>query len=239
MIHGWFNPGKFSRFSQRVLPWLIGITLILFAIGSYMALFHSPVDYQQGNAVRIMYIHVPAAWMAMFGYTFLAGVSAASLIWKNPLSDMMGRAAAPIGACFTFLCLVTGSLWGEPVWGTWWVWDARLTSVLVLFFFYLGYIALVHAFDNPQRGAKAAAILALVGFINVPIVKFSVDFWNTLHQPASILRFGGPTIDSSMLIPLFLMIGAFTFYFFALLLLRVQSEIAVRKILRLRHQISQ
>lgn len=235
MFHEWFNPGRFSRFSARAMPWLAGVTSFLFISGIYLALLHSPADYQQGESVRIMYIHVPAAWMALFVYTLIAAVSAASLIWKNPLSDMIGKSAAPIGASFTFLCLVTGSLWGKPVWGTWWVWDARLTSVLVLFFFYLGYIALNHAFDNPQRSAKASAILALVGFINVPIVKFSVDFWHTLHQPASILRLGAPTIDSSMLTPLLLMIAAFMGYFFILLLVRVESETVLRKILRQKH----
>ena len=234
-MHFLFNPGRFSRISKAILPWLAIVTLGLLGVGVYMALFSSPADYQQGEMVRMMYLHVPAAWMALFVYTLIAIVSAASLIWKNPLSDMIGKSAAPIGAAFTFICLVTGSLWGKPIWGTWWVWDARLTSMLVLFFFYLGYMALSNAFDNPQRSAKSAAVLALVGFINIPIIKFSVDFWNTLHQPASIIRMDGPSIHSSMLVPLLLMIAGFMCYFFVLLLVRVQGEISVRKILRMRN----
>lgn len=234
-MHFLFNPGRFSRIASALLPWLSIVTIGLLGTGTYFALWASPPDYQQGESVRIMYVHVPAAWMSLFVYTSIAIASAASLIWKNPLSDMIGKSAAPIGAGFTLICLVTGSLWGKPIWGTWWVWDARLTSVLILFFFYLGYMALLNAFDNPARGAKAAAILSLVGFINVPIVKFSVDFWNTLHQPASIIRMEGPSIDTSMLIPLLIMITAFTFFFFTLLLMRTQIEIAERKLLRKRH----
>ena len=231
-MHRHFNPGRFSRYMDATFPYILVIALISFGLGLYFALFASPPDYQQGDSVRIMYIHVPAAWMSLFVYTSIAALSAASLIWKNPLSDMMGYAAAPIGAAFTFICLITGSLWGKPIWGTWWVWDARLTSVLILFFFYLGYIAIWHAFDDETRAAKAAAILALVGFINVPIVKFSVDFWNTLHQPASILRSGGVAIDSSMLYPLILMFIAYKGFFIITLIIRTKSEILSRKIQR-------
>jgi heme exporter protein C len=181
-----------------------------------------------------MYIHVPAAWMALFVYTNMAVAAAVGLVWKHPLADLFTKAAAPIGAGFTALCLITGSLWGEPMWGTWWVWDARLTSVLILFFLYLGYMALVNAFDDPTRGAKAGAILVLVGVVNVPIIKFSVDWWNTLHQPASVVRMGGPSIDPSMLWPLLMMGLAFTAYFVTVVLLRVRSEIAARKIQTLR-----
>jgi heme exporter protein C len=193
-------------------------------------LFDSPPDYQQGETVRIMYIHVPAAWMAMALYTSLAIAAAMLLVWKHPLAELAARAIAPVGACFTALCLITGSLWGQPMWGTWWVWDARLTSVLVLLFLYLGHIALSNAFDDPTRGGRAAAILALVGVINVPIIKFSVDWWNTLHQPASVVRLGGPTIDPSMLLPLLLMAFGFTFYGIAVVLLRIRTEILARRL---------
>lgn len=233
-MHFLFNPGRFSRIASALLPWLALLTLLLLTSGVYLSLWGSPPDYQQGESVRIMYVHVPAAWMSLFVYTLIAIASAASLIWKNPLSDMIGKSAAPLGTGFTLICLVTGSLWGKPMWGAWWVWDARLTSVLILFFFYLGYMALLNAFDNPVRGARAAAILSLIGFVNVPIVKFSVDFWNTLHQPASIIRMGGPSIDPSMLTPLFVMIAGFTCFFFTLLLMRIQTEIAEKKALRKR-----
>src|SRR5665213_645912 len=192
------NPARFMRLSASLLPWFAVATACLLALGLILALFVAPPDYQQGEAVRIMYIHVPSAWMASFVYGFLALASAVALIWRHPVADIAAQEAAPLGAGFTLICLVTGSLWGEPMWGTWWVWDARLTSVLVLFFLYLGFIALAHAFDDRSRGTRAAAILALVGVINLPIIKFSVDWWNTLHQPASIFRLGGPTIAASM-----------------------------------------
>ena len=215
--------------TDKVLPFCAILTAILIAAGLYYALYASPADYQQGESVRIMYIHVPSAWMALGIYTFIAMVSAASLIWKNPLSDMIAISAAPIGAAFTFICLVTGSLWGKPTWGTWWVWDARLTSVLILFFFYLGYMALYNAYDDRVRAGKTAAVLALVGFINVPIVKFSVDWWNTLHQPASIMRKGGISIDASMMVPLVLMFLGFSSFFITVLILRIKTEILLRK----------
>ena len=175
-----------------MFPWVAGATALLAPIGLYWALVVAPADYQQGEAYRIMYIHVPAAWMSLFTYLVVAAASAAGLIWRHALAEVTARAAAPIGACFTAVALVTGSIWGKPMWGTWWVWDARLTSVLILFFLYLGYIALHDAFDDPARGARAASILALVGVVNLPIIKFSVDWWNTLHQPATVLRLGGP-----------------------------------------------
>ena len=229
-LHRFANPARFLRLSRVLLPWCAGLTVVLLAVGLYWGLVVAPPDYQQGDTVRIMYVHVPSAWMAMFVYTIIAVASAVALVWKHLLADVIARAASPIGAGFTFVTLVTGSLWGKPMWGTWWVWDARLTSVLVLFFLYLGHIALLNAFDEPGRGSRAAAILALVGFVNVPIIKFSVDWWNTLHQPASIIRMGGPTIDASMLVPLLLMILGFTFYFFTLLLLRVRSELVARRL---------
>jgi len=213
-MHRFASPGRFARLAETLLPWCGGLTVVFLGAGIYLGLFASPPDYQQGESVRIMYVHVPAAWMALFVYTVIAAA----------------RASAPVGACFTFLALVTGSLWGKPMWGTWWVWDARLTSVLVLFFLYLGHIALMHAFDDQSRGNRAAAVLALVGFINVPIIKFSVDWWSTLHQPASVLRLGGPTIDASMLWPLLAMAVGFTFYYLSLLLLRVKGELLAARL---------
>jgi heme exporter protein C len=228
------NPARFMRLSAALLPWCAGATVLLLALGLYLALFVAPPDYQQGEAVRIMFVHVPAAWMASFVYATLALSSAVALIWRHPLADIAAQSAAPLGAGFTLLCLVTGSLWGEPMWGTWWVWDARLTSVLVLFFLYLGYIALVHSFDEPVRGARAGAILALVGVVNLPIIKFSVDWWNTLHQPASVFRMGGPTIAASMLWPLLIMALGFTLLFVTLLLIRMRTALLAAKIRALR-----
>jgi heme exporter protein C len=225
LFHRFANPARFSRIAARVLPWSTAATIILFVVGLYFALFASPADYQQGDTVRIMYVHVPSAWIAMGCYTFIALMSAIALIWKHPLADIAARAAAPLGAGFTLIVLITGSLWGKPTWGTWWVWDARLTSVLVLFFLYLGHIALTNAFDNPQRGARAAAVLALVGFVNIPIIKFSVDWWNTLHQPASVTRLDAPAIDPAMLTPLLLMALAFLLYFITILLVRMRADL--------------
>ena len=234
MIQRFANPNRFMRLSAALVPWMAGATVIFGAAGLYLGLFQAPADYQQGESVRIMYVHVPAAWMALFCYTSMAAASATALIWKHPLADLAARSTAPIGICFTFLALITGSLWGKPMWGTWWVWDARLTSVLVLFFLYLGYMALVNAFDDRARGAKAAAVLALVGFVNVPIIKFSVEWWNSLHQPASVLKLGGPSIDPSMLAPLLLMALAFTTYYFWVLLVRLRAEIISGKIRAIR-----
>ena len=234
MFHRFANPARFLRMSAALLPWTAALTLVLMATGFYLALAGSPADYQQGESVRIMYVHVPAAWMALFCYASLAGASAVAIIWKHLLADLVAKATAPVGACFTFLALVTGSLWGKPMWGTWWVWDARLTSVLILFFLYLGYMALRGAFDSPARGAKAAAILALVGFVNVPIIKFSVDWWNTLHQPASVFKMDGPAIHPSMLAPLLVMALAYTVFYLWVLMLRVRGEIAASKIRAIR-----
>ncbi len=236
MLNYFANPRRFMKLSGILTPWMAGATLILAGAGLYLGLFASPADYQQGETVRIMYVHVPAAWMALFCYTGLAISAAVGLIWKHPVADVAARASAPIGACFTFLALFTGALWGKPMWGTWWVWDARLTSMLVLFFLYLGYMALNSAFDDPQRGTKASAILAMVGFVNVPIIKFSVDWWNTLHQPASILRMDGPTIHPDMLWPLFLMIGAATTYYLWVLMLRMRRDLTEGRV-RARRQI--
>ena len=236
MLNRFANPTRFLRIASIAQPWIAWATILLAGTGLYLGLFNSPADYQQGESVRIMYVHVPAAWMAMFCYTSMAIAAGIGLIWKHPLADIAAKATAPVGACFTFLALFTGSLWGKPMWGTWWVWDARLTSMLVLLFLYLGYIALINAFDDPVRGTKSSSILVLVGLINVPIIKFSVEWWNTLHQPASVLRVGGPSIDESMLWPLLLMAVAFKTYYIWVLLIRIRAEIISNKIgaLRLR-----
>ena len=229
-MHRFANPARFMRIAEPILPWtsLGALATILFAL--YFGIFDSPADYQQGETVRIMYVHVPAAWMALFAYTVMALASGSFLIWKHPLADLSAQAVAPIGAGFTAIALVTGALWGQPMWGTWWVWDARLTSVLILFFLYLGYMALVNGFDDPERGSRMGAILALVGFVNVPIIKFSVDWWNTLHQPASISRLDAPAIDTSMLIPLLLMAIGFKLFFISILILRIKIHLLKKRI---------
>ena len=224
------NPTRFLSLVDRLIPWLTGATLILLGLGLYLAVFVAPPDYQQGETVRIMFVHVPAAWLAMFGYTLIAVAALGTLIWRHPLADVAAKAAAAIGATFCFIALVTGSLWGKPMWGTYWVWDARLTSMLVLFLLYLGLIALWQSIEEPGRAGRAAAILALVGAINIPIIKFSVDWWNTLHQPASIIRLGGPTIDPSMLWPLLVMASAFTLLFVLLHLIAMRAEIYRRRV---------
>ncbi|MGD9743433.1 MAG: heme ABC transporter permease [Dongiaceae bacterium] len=228
-MHRFANPARFSRISRAILPWVAAATAILFAIGLYLALVAAPPDYQQGETVRIMYVHVPAAWMSLSVYALVALASAVALIWRHPLADLVAKSASPLGAAFTFIALVTGSLWGKPMWGAWWVWDARLTSMLILFFLYLGHIALLNAFDDPQRGNRAAAILALLGVVNLPIIKFSVDWWNTLHQPASVFRMGGPSIDPAMLRPLLVMALAFLGYFVCLLLIGVRADLAAAR----------
>jgi heme exporter protein C len=229
-MHRFANPGRFLRLAEKLLPWTTAAAILLLAVGLVWGLVFAPPDYQQGESVRIIYVHVPAAWMALFVYTVVAVASASALIWRHPLGDLIARAASPLGCGFTFIALVSGSLWGKPMWGAWWVWDARLTSMLILFFLYLGHLALLGAFDDAERGNKAAAILAIVGFVNVPIIKFSVDWWNTLHQPESVFRLGGPTIDPSILIPLMIMALGFTFFFLSLLILRVRSEFLAAKL---------
>ena len=227
------NPTRFLALVSTLWPWLAGLTLCLFAVGLYLS-FTTLGDYQQGETVRIMYVHVPAAWLAMMCYTVMALSALGTLVWRHPLADVSAKAAAPIGAAFTLVALITGSLWGKPMWGTWWVWDARLTSVFVLFLMYLGLIALNRAMDDPSRAAKASAILILVGFVNIPIIKFSVEWWNTLHQPASVVRLDGPTIDPEFLWPLLVMATAFTFLFFTLHILAMRNEILRRRISVLR-----
>ncbi|HEX3521367.1 MAG TPA: heme ABC transporter permease [Stellaceae bacterium] len=228
------NPARFMRLSAKAVPWCGWAAVLVLAAGLVWSLVMAPPDYQQGDTVRIMYVHVPAAWMALSAYLFVAVASAVALVWRHPLAEVAARAAAPIGAAFTFVCLATGSLWGRPMWGAWWVWDARLTSVLILFFLYLGYIALANAFDDPTRGGRASAVLALVGVVNLPIIKFSVDWWNTLHQPASVMRIGGPRIDISMLAPLLIMALGFTLLFVVLLMLRMRTALNERKAMALR-----
>lgn len=229
-MHRFANPARFMRIAEPILPWTSMGALAAILLALYFGIFSSPADYQQGETVRIMYVHVPAAWMALFAYTLMALASGSFLIWKHPLADLSAQAAAPIGAGFTAIALVTGALWGQPMWGTWWVWDARLTSVLILFFLYLGYMALVNGFDDPERGSRMGAILALVGFVNVPIIKFSVDWWNTLHQPASISRLDAPAIDTSMLIPLLLMALGFKLFFISILILRIKIQLLKKRI---------
>ena len=229
-LHFLANPARFRRFSQRVLPSLGFATVLMLAVGVYLAFFVAPEDYQQGQTVRIMFVHVPSAWLSMGGYATLAMLGASLLVWRHPLAALMARAAAPVGASFAAVCLLTGSLWGRPMWGTYWVWDARLTSMLLLFFLYLGHIALSRAYDSPERGDRAAAILALIGVINLPIIKFSVDWWNTLHQPASITRLDAPAIHNSILVPLLWMAVSLLFLFVYLVLLRTETEIDRRRL---------
>ena len=223
------NPTRFLALAARILPWLSGLTAVLFVVGLCLG-FTAEGDYQQGDTVRIMYIHVPAAWLSMMCYTVMAISAVGTLVWRHPLADVSAKAAAPLGAGFTLVALITGSLWGKPMWGTWWVWDARLTSVFVLFLMYLGLIALNRAMDDPAKAARVSAVLILVGFVNIPIIKFSVDWWNTLHQPASVIRMGGPTIDAEFLWPLLVMAVAFTLLFFALHLAAMRNEILRRRI---------
>jgi heme exporter protein C len=223
------NPTRFLALAERLLPWLVGATLVAFAVGLAQGA-GAPDDYQQGATVKIMFIHVPSAWLAMFGWTLMSIAALGTLVWRHPLADVAGKAAAPIGAAFTFICLVTGMLWGRPLWGTYWVWDARLTSVLVLFVMYLGVIALWRTVEDPSRAARAAAILTLVGAINLPIIKFSVDWWNTLHQPASVMRIGGSTIHPAILVPLLTMALAFTLLLLTLHLAAMRNEILRRRV---------
>jgi heme exporter protein C len=224
------NPTRFMSLSAAMLPWIAGLAAILIAIGLYLAFFSAPPDYQQGQTVKIMFIHVPSAWLAMGAYLLVAISSFGLLVFRHPLADVSAKAAVPIGAVFTFLALVTGSLWGRPMWGAYWVWDARLTSVLILFFLYLGLMALRSSLDDEALAGKLTAILALVGVVILPVIKFSVDWWNTLHQPASVLRVGGPSIHSSILVPLLVMAAGFTVAFIAMQLMAMRNEILRRRV---------
>jgi heme exporter protein C len=227
------NPARFLRAANLLIPWLGGATVIVFAFAIYRAML-APDDYQQGSTVKIMFLHVPSAWLGMLCWGLMTVAALGTLVWRHPLADVTAKAAAPLGTAFTLLCLVTGSLWGRPEWGTYWVWDARLTSELILFLLYLGVIALWRTVEDASRAARAVAILTLVGAVDLPIIKFSVDWWNTLHQGASVFRLDGSTIDPTILIPLLLMAAAFTLLFVTLLLAAMRNEILRRRVRTLR-----
>lgn len=229
MLSYFANPERFDRLARAFIPWGWGLTLVLFAIGLPWALAISPPDYQQSETVRIMYVHVPAAWLGLAAYGGLGVASFVYFVWRHNLADLAARSIAPVGAVFTALCLVTGALWGKPTWGAWWVWDARLTSMLVLLLLYLGYMALRAALEDERLAARAGAILAMAGLINLPVIKFSVDWWNTLHQPASVFRFDGPTIHASKLWPLSVMALAFTLLLATLVLVRMRTLLLTRR----------
>tara|TARA_E500000081_G_scaffold118649_1_gene122603 strand:+ start:466 stop:1197 length:732 start_codon:yes stop_codon:yes gene_type:complete len=223
------NPHRFSKLTGNLQLPLIILSTTMISLGLYYGLFDSPKDYQQGDAVRIMYVHVPSAWLASFLYFSLALSCIFYLVWKHPLADLIANTIAPIGLIFSILTLITGSLWGKPMWGTWWVWDARLTSMLILFFFYLGFILLSNAFERKIDGSKTASVLAIIGLINLPIIKFSVDWWHTLHQPSSILRMDGPSIDKEMLFPLSLMMIGFSLFSLYLIIINVKRMLMEKK----------
>ena len=229
-LHRFANPGRFLRLAATVQPFLTWPAIMLLGGGLLWGLVLSPADWQQGDSVRIMYVHVPAAWLASAGYASLALCAFASLVWRHPLADLAALEIGPVGAAFTAVCLATGSLWGKPMWGTWWVWDARLTSVLILFFLYLGHIAIVRAFDDPARGARAGAIIALAGAVNLPIIKFSVDWWNTLHQPSSITLTNAPGMHKDMLMPLLVCALGATLAFAAIVMARLRAAVMERRL---------
>lgn len=224
------NPTRFMALSSRLLPFVWAVAAMTLAVGFYGGTWLAPEDYQQGDTIRIMYLHVPAAWLSMFLYVLMSISAIGALVWRHPLAEVAQKAAAPIGACFALVCLVTGALWGRPMWGTYWVWDARLTSMLVLFLIYLAIIALWNTIEDPGKAGKAVSILTLVGLVNIPIIKFSVDWWNTLHQPASVFRAGGPSIHLSMLWPLLVCAVGFSALAIALHLVAMRSEVMRRRI---------
>jgi heme exporter protein C len=224
------NPTRFMQLSGKLMPWVAGAAMVLIAYALYLAFFVAPEDYQQGQTVKIMFIHVPAAWLAMMGYALIAISSFGYLVFRHPLADVSAKAAAPIGAAFTFLALATGSLWGKPMWGTYWVWDARLTSMLILLFLYFGLMALRSSVEDEAVAGKLCAVLGLVGVTILPIIKFSVDWWNTLHQPASVFRVGGPTIHPDLLWPLLISAVGFSLLFFALHAKGMRNEILRRRL---------
>ena len=228
-LHKLGSPPRFYRWTGRLLPWFAALAVVCLLAGLYGGLWLAPPDYQQGDSFRIIYVHAPAAWMSMFIYMVMATNAAIGLIWRIKVSELMASASAPIGASFTFLALVTGSLWGKPMWGTWWVWDARLTSELLLLFLYLGYMGLEAAFEDKRNGARASAVLALVGVVNIPIIHYSVVWWNTLHQPATVSKLDTPSIHLSMLIPLLLMAVGFKAYYATAMLLRTRNELLARE----------
>ncbi len=224
-FHRLGSPAYFYRWAGKAIPWCWGVTALLLLAGLYLGLVVAPTDYQQGDSYRIIFIHVPSAWMSMFIYVVIAVTGFIGLVWHMKMADVIARSSAPIGAMFTFAALITGSLWGKPMWGTWWIWDARLTSELILLFLYLGYMALQSAIEDRKMAAKAAAVLALVGVINIPIIHYSVDWWNTLHQGSTVTKFSKPSIDLSMLIPLLVMALAFQLYYFAAVMMRARSTL--------------
>lgn len=224
MINKFFSPKAVNNFCDNYLKYIIALMVVILLIGLYFSFYASPKDYQQGEYVRIMYVHVPSAWLSLAIYSLMAITSFIYLVWNNPVFDLISKASAHVGAVFCFITLYTGSFWGKPIWGTWWVWDARLTSMLILFFFYLGYLTLVNLTKEKQNN-KAPAALAILGFINIPIVKFSVNLWNSLHQPASVFKLGGPSIHISMLTPLILMFIAFFLYFIANMLVKLKTSL--------------
>lgn len=223
------NPKKFDELTTKLQPWFLALAIVFLAVGFYAALFVAPPDYQQGDSARIMYVHVPSSWLALMAYGVMAFSSLCGFVWRHPLGFLSSRAVAPIGATMAFISLATGAIWGVPTWGTYWVWDARLTSMLVLFFLYLGYMAMMKSFQDVEKGDKVGGILCLVGVINLPIIKFSVEWWNTLHQSSSI-NLNGSAIHSSMLWPLLVMAIGFTFLFSWLALLRIQLEVDRRRL---------
>ncbi len=228
-FHRMASPMHFYRIAGLFVPWLGVLSAALLLAGLYGGLVLAPTDYQQGESYRIIFIHVPAAWMSLFIYVVMAAGGLISLVWRIKLAEVIAISSAPIGASFTFLALVTGSLWGKPMWGTWWVWDARLTSELILLFLYLGVIALYGAIEDKRVAARAVAILALVGVVNIPIIHYSVEWWNTLHQPATITKFDKPSIHLSMLVPLLLMALAFKLYYATVVLMRARCEVLERE----------
>ncbi len=228
-FHKLASTRNFYRLAEILAPWLAILCAILLGVGLFQGLFVAPTDYEQGESYRIIFVHVPSAWLSLFIYMTMAFCSLLVIVWKMKLADIVAEVSAPVGASFTFLALATGSLWGKPMWGTWWEWDARLTSELILLFIYIGYMALRASIDNPATRARASAILALVGVVNIPIIKFSVDWWNTLHQPASIMKFDKPSIHPTMLQPLLLCALGFTVFYFVVMLLNTRSLILERE----------
>lgn len=233
LVQRFSNPTRFMAWSEKLLPWVSGLAALVLAFGLYASFFIAPADYQQGETVRIMFIHVPSAWVSMMAYSVVFIASVGFLVWRHPLADVSAKAAVPIGAAFTLLTLVTGSLWGRPMWGTYWAWDPRLTSVLILFFLYLGLMALRNALEDEQLGAKLTAVLSIVGVLMLPIIRFSVNWWESIHQKASVVRAGGPSIHWSMLWPLLVMGLGFSLMFLALHLMGMRNEVMRRRILSL------
>ncbi len=227
-IQAFASPQNFYRISKKLIPWFLYPFIALTLVGLYWALIVSPPDYQQGESVRIMYVHVPAAWMSLFIYVVMAVAGAIGLIWQIKLANVVASVSAPIGAAFTFLALVTGAVWGKPMWGTWWVWDARLTSELILLFLYLAYISLNNAFDNPKTAAKASSVLAIVGLVNIPIIYYSVEWWNSLHQGSSV-SVTKVSMQIDMFYALLLISFAFKFLYGALVLMRARDEVLIRE----------